>query len=353
MEHAARGRKAGRKRLLEKLGQQKAQRSPAELRQDQVNKKKEKTEKKEEATSPRTSSTTARGETLRQDQVNKKKEKTEKKKEKATSPRTSSTTARRETLLQKVGNKKKPKESPPGNPTEEESSPDMAAVILGEAKERAVRPRKRQLTATQPAERTTQQSPAKSGVPEPPQVKARVPPPESARVSEELLRQRTEENRRREQRLEWQNWENAAKKYIQQSRQLPERSEANVPDGKVETKMEKRKQDGPTAEDDQEENRQSQPLTPLIPRDESPIGDGSTTEELEGEEEEQASRKEPQPQQARSSESWRKNTRPAEPPMQEEAHRRGGPTRAGPDCVSDAVDAAEHRKKTGLGEGIS
>ena len=49
-------------------------------------------------------------------------------------------------------------------------------------------------------------------------------------------------------------------------------------------------------------------------RDESPIGDGSTTEELEGEEEEQVSGKEPQPKQAGSSESWHKNTRPAEPP---------------------------------------
>ena len=280
MIQSARGGKTGRKRLLEKLGQPGTQPPPAELRRDQVNKEKTKIKKKEEATSPGTSSNTAGG----------------------------------ETPLQKVGNKKRPKEPLPGSPMEEESSPDMVAVILGEAKERATKPRKQQPAATQPTERTAEQPPAK----------AKVPPPASARVSEELLRPRTEENRRLEQRLKWENWEKAAKKYITQRRQLQERRETNEPEGKVEDKMETGKEDKPTAENDQEANRQSQPLTPLIPRDESPTGDGSTTEDLEGEEEEHVRGKEPQRQQARVSESWHKTTRPAEPLMPKKRGLTGG-----------------------------
>ena len=271
MIQAARGGKAGRKRLLEKLGQPGTQPPQAELRRDQANKEKTRIKKKEEATSSETSSTMAGG----------------------------------ETSTQKVGNKKRPRKPLPGSPMEEELSPDMVAVILGEVKEREKRPRKQQLTATRPKETTADQPP----------VKARVPPPESARVSEELLRQRTEENRRREQRLEWQNWENAAKKYIKQREQLQERRETNEMEGQVEDKMEVGKEDKPTVENDQEANRQSQPLTPLIPRDESPIGDGSATEDLEAEEEEHGRGEEPQQQEASGSENWHKNTRLAEPRM--------------------------------------
>ena len=56
-------------------------------------------------------------------------------------------------------------------------------------------------------------------------------------------------------------------------------------------------------------------LTPLIPRDESPISDGSTTEDLEAEEEEHRRGEEPQQQEASGSENWHKNTRLAEPRM--------------------------------------
>ena len=61
--------------------------------------------------------------------------------------------------------------------------------------------------------------------------------------------------------------------------------------------------------------QQSQPLTPLLPRDESPIGDGSTTEEMEEEKQEQAAGAETQHQPAQPSEAWRKEARPAEPQM--------------------------------------
>ena len=260
MIQAARGRKAGRKRLLKKLGQPGTQLSSAEPRPDQVNKEKSTVKKRKKSTSSGTSLTVARGETARQ----------------------------------KVGNKKRPKEPFQGSPAEEESNPDGVAVILGEAKEKTTTPRKQKPTATQPTEQTAST----------PLAKARAPPPESARVSEELLRQRTEENRQREQRLEWKKWEKAAKKYIKQGEQLQERRETKETEVKVECKMETRKEEKPPAENDQEANTQSQPLTPLIPRDESPIGDGSTMEELEGEEEDHGCGK--------VSESWHKNTGPAE-----------------------------------------
>ena len=61
--------------------------------------------------------------------------------------------------------------------------------------------------------------------------------------------------------------------------------------------------------------QQSKPLTPLLPREESPIGDGSTTEEVEDDKLEQDTRAEPRDRPTQPSEAWRKNTRPAEPRM--------------------------------------
>ena len=72
---------------------------------------------------------------------------------------------------------------------------------------------------------------------------------------------------------------------------------------------------GSTKEKDQARMQQSQPLTPLLPRDESPIGDGSTTEEMEEEKQEQAAGAETQHQPAQPSEAWHKEARPAEPQM--------------------------------------
>ena len=69
------------------------------------------------------------------------------------------------------------------------------------------------------------------------------------------------------------------------------------------------------ADEEQRKAQQSQPLTPLLPREESPIGDGSTTEEVEDDKLEQDTRAEPHDRPTQPSEAWHKNTRPAEPRM--------------------------------------
>ena len=216
----------------------------------------------------------------------------------------------------KLGIERSREKPSPKSPTEEESSPDMVAVILGEAREKTPRPKKQQPATAQIVERpVVPVVAATSRVQEPPQAKARIPPPESARVSAELLRERTEENRRRAQQIEWQNWENATKKHLKVREQLQARDATAAPEVRVETATRKEELSRTTATESQEKQEQSQPLTPLIPVDEPSLGDGSTTEELEGENDERLSGEERQPSQAATSYNWHKNTRPAEPKM--------------------------------------
>ena len=75
-----------------------------------------------------------------------------------------------------------------------------------------------------------------------------------------------------------------------------------------------------TAQLTEESGNRSQPLTRLMPREESPVGDGSTTEveDEKTDQKEEASagpqERPTQPSEAgRPSEAWHKNTRPAEP----------------------------------------
>ena len=289
MEHAARGGEVGRKKLLERLGIKEDKRAPVQGGPDQNRKERDKAEDQR--------TPVLRG----RDQKRKEREKTVVREQNAAA-RMSSLTTKEERPPLKVGNKKKSKEAAPQSPMEEESSPDMVAVILGEAEER--RPRQ----GKQKEERTTTSPPARSGTQESaPPVQTRVPPSESARVSAELLRQRNEEIRQREQRIEWQNWENAAKKYLKTRRQLQEREEARVREEV--NKKEENKDDREIAKpkEAEKERMAEQPLTPLLPREESPIGDQSTTEQMEDDKAEQWALQSP------TSQAWHRNTRPAEP----------------------------------------
>ena len=97
--------------------------------------------------------------------------------------------------------------------------------------------------------------------------------------------------------------------------QLQARDATAAPEVRVETATRKEELSRTTATESQEKQEQSQPLTPLIPVDEPSLGDGSTTEEVEGENDERLSGKERQPSQAATSYNWHKNRRPAEPKM--------------------------------------
>ena len=267
MEHAARGGEGGRRKLMEKLGIKDDVEIPAQCGQDGTKKRKEKVEDQETPISS------------------------------AAVRMTSPTTRDREPPL-KVGNTKNLREEAPPSSGEEESSPDMVDIILGKAKERRSRPRtKKEKAATAtPAATVGTMRPA-------PAMQAKVPPPESARVSAELLRQRTEENRQREQRIEWQNWESAAKRYLKTREQLQEREATRIQEERSQAERKKEEALKPAVKEDKQGEQQNQPLTPLMPREESPVS--NPTEELEREDE--------APEQPTTSMTWRKNTRPAEP----------------------------------------
>ena len=169
----------------------------------------------------------------------------------------------------------------------------MVAVILGEVAERAPgRQRQQKPTEILDTKETEAQLPTK----------VRVPPPPSARVSEELLLQRTVENKR-EQRLPWEEWEKAQKRYIKQ-KELRERSEQKMAEEEGEDTTETGNMERAQAEAAPPATQgDTNPLTPLIPGDETPVEDGSATDELNCEE-----------GRTGDAEAWHKNTRPAEPP---------------------------------------
>ena len=205
MEHAARGGEGGRRKLMEKLGINYDVEIPAQRGQDGKKKRKEKVEDQETPISS------------------------------AAVRMTSPTTRDREPPVN-MGNTKNLREEAPPRSGEEESSPDMVDIILGKAKERRSRPRaKKEKAATAtPAATVGTTRPA-------PATQAKVPPPESARVSAELLRQRTEENRQREQRIEWQNWESAAKRYLKTREQLQEREATRIQEERSQAERGKRR----------------------------------------------------------------------------------------------------------------
>ena len=60
------------------------------------------------------------------------------------------------------------------------------------------------------------------------------------------------------------------------------------------------------------EQREISPLTPLLPGDETPVEDGSTTEEPDSEEEPDKAGKSSREEETKA---WHKNTRPAESPL--------------------------------------
>ena len=116
--------------------------------------------------------------------------------------------------------------------------------------------------------------------------KPRVPPPPSAKVSEALLRQCIEENKRREQRPAWEAWEKAQKKYIKEKQELEERNEPKTAEAMVtQNATGAGNKEQPQAQVTVPvEQKEISPLTPLIPGEETPVEDGSTTEEHDGEE---------------------------------------------------------------------
>ena len=264
---AARRGEGGRRKLMEKLGIKDDVEIPAQRGQDGQKKRKEKFEDQETPIS-------------------------------SAAVRMTSPTARDREPPVKVGNTKNLREEAPPSSGEEESSPNMVDIILGKAKERRSRPRtqKEKAATATPAATVGTMRPA-------PATQAKVPPPESARVSAELLRQRTEENRQREQRIEWQNWESAAKRYLKTTEQLQEREATRIQEERSQAERKKEETLKPAVKEDKQGEQQSQPLTPFMPREESPVG--SPTEELEREDE--------APEQPTTSMTWHKNTRPAEP----------------------------------------
>ena len=122
--------------------------------------------------------------------------------------------------------------------------------------------------------------------------KKKVPPPPSARVDESRI-------------------DEEAVARLEEARLKRIREESD--------KMKENKDNSDTAklkaDEEQRKAQQSQPLTPWLPREESLIGDGSTTEEVEDDKLEQDTRAEPHDRPTQLSEAWHKNTRPAEPRM--------------------------------------
>ena len=122
MEHAARVGEVGRKKLLERLGIREDKRAPVQRGQDQKRKERDKAEDQR--------TPVPRG----RDQKRKEREKAEVREPNAAA-RTSSPTTKEEKPPLKVGNKKNSKQTAPQSPMEEESSPDMVAVIRGKKTE--------------------------------------------------------------------------------------------------------------------------------------------------------------------------------------------------------------------------
>ena len=118
--------------------------------------------------------------------------------------------------------------------------------------------------------------------------KKRVPPPPSARVDESKIDEEAVA------KLE--------KTRLERLREEADKKEENKDDLEI-AKPKK----------EEEERMPEQPLTPLLPREESPIGDRSTTEEMEDDKAEQCAAEERDARQTPPSQAWHRNTRPAEP----------------------------------------
>ena len=198
--------------------------------------------------------------------------------------------------------------------TEQEESPNMVDEILGRTT--GQKQAKRETAETHTSEENRDIKYAQSGNTKQKHTqetarkeeKRRVPPPASARVDESKIDE-VAVARLEKARLERLSETGKDIKERQGTKEFKE--EPNNP----KENQERLDTAGSTEEKDQPRMQQSQPLTPLLPRDESPIGDGSTTEEMEEEKQEQAAGAEPRQQPAQPSEAWRKITRPAEPQM--------------------------------------
>ena len=146
---------------------------------------------------------------------------------------------------------------------EDEPSPDMVAVILGEVADKLPKQHRQQGPADHPTmkEKATQ-----------PEQKPRVPPPPSAKVSEELLRQRNAENREREQRQAWEAWEKAQKVYLKQQ-QMRERKRPTVEEDAVEKDTPEQEKLVPQQTETTPVSVMeiANPLTPPIPGDETVV----------------------------------------------------------------------------------